>query len=247
MALLTTGLEEWLTWGKPFASLIAFARFTLIERRSSSLVVNQPWYWYAWRLPKWLPVTLLPFLWRARRMRAVLPAAICAILPLLLLSGIHHKELRYLQGILPFVFLIAAAGAWSLWENGRRYATAALFVLSVVFGLWRINFLADKSTAAVRAAQALAAEAHGQTIALAQSWAYGGTLFLRPDIQVMEIPYPPTAPDLESAAARARWIAVYRRDLTPDLAAVLDRKGFMPAGDFAWGGSKPVVLYAAVR
>jgi hypothetical protein len=247
VALLTSGLEDWLTWGKPFASLIAFARFTLIERRSSSLVASQPWYWYAWRLPKWLPVTLLPFLWRARRVRAVWPAAACALLPLLLLSGIHHKELRYLQGILPFVFLTAAAGAWSLWENGRRSMTAVLCLLSVALGFKGINFLAQKSMPAVQAAQALAREARGQTVALVQPWAFGGTIYLRPDVEVVEIPYPPTVADLEKAAARARWIAVYRKDLGPDLAAVLDRRGFTPAGDFAAGASRPVVLYAAGR
>ncbi|HET9209647.1 MAG TPA: hypothetical protein VFR03_04580 [Thermoanaerobaculia bacterium] len=246
-ALLTSGLEEWLTWGKPFASLTAFARFTMIERRSSSLVAAQPWYWYAWRLPKWLPVTLLPFLVCARRVRAALPAAVCAFLPLLLLSGVYHKELRYLQGILPFVFLTAAAGAWFLWENGRRTATAALCLLSVALGFKGINFLAQKSMPAVQAAQALAEAARGQTVALVQPWAFGGTLYLHPGIRVVEIPYPPTAPDLESAAARARWIAVYRKDLAPDLASVLDRRGFMPAGDFAWGAGRPVALFTAGR
>jgi hypothetical protein len=246
-ALLTSGLEEWLTWGRPFASLAAFARFTLIEGRSSSLVGSQPWFWYLWRLPKWLPVTLFPFLWSARRARGALPAALCALLPLLLLSGVHHKELRYLQGILPFVFLAAAAGAWALWEGGRRSSAAVLCVLSALVGFKGINFLAQKSMPAVQAARALSGAARGQTVALVQPWAFGGTLYLRPDVEVVEIPYPPAAADLEKAAGQARWIAVYRRDLAPDLASVLDRRGFTPAGDFAWGAGRPVALFAAGR
>jgi 4-amino-4-deoxy-L-arabinose transferase-like glycosyltransferase len=246
-ALLTSGLEEWSTWGRPFASLIAFARFTLVERRSSSLVAVQPWYWYAWRLPKWLPVTLLPFLVYARRVRAVLPAAICALLPLLLLSGVHHKELRYLQGVLPFVLLAAAAGAWSLWESGRRYATVVLCVLSFALGFKGINFLAQKSMPAVQAAQALAGTAQGEIVALVQPWAFGGTIYLRPDVKVVEIPYPPTATDLESAAARARWIAVYREDLRvkPEIADLLEGRGFIRTREFTGGAGRPVVLYAA--
>jgi hypothetical protein len=212
-------------------------------------VAVQPWYWYAWRLPKWLPVTLLPFLVYARRVRAALPVAICALLPLLVLSGVHHKELRYLQGVLPFVFLAAAAGAWSLWESGRRYAMVVLCVLSFALGFKGINFLAQKSMPAVQAAQALAGAAQGETVALVQPWAFGGTIYLRPDVEVVEIPYPPTATDLESAAARARWIAVYREDLRvkPEIADLLEGRGFIRVQEFTAAAGRPVVLYAAGR
>ncbi len=249
MALLTVGLEDGLTWGRPFASLAAFARFTLIEERSSSLVVDQPWYWLFWRLPKWLPVTLLPFLWRARRARALLPAALYALLPLLLLSGVHHKEMRYLQGVLPFVLLIAAAGAWSFWESGRRWPVAILCAASVALGLAGIVFLRDKSMAAVQAAEALAVLAQGRTVAVSQSWAYGGTLCLRPDVEVLDLPYPLTVTALEGAAARARWIAVYSRDLraNPSFAALLAARGFTRMREFVGRSSRPVVLYAADR
>jgi hypothetical protein len=247
LALLTAGVEDWLTWGRPFASLIAFARFTLLERRSSSLVVGQPWYWFFWRLPKWLPVTLLPFLWRARANRALLPAALYALLPLLLLSGVHHKEMRYLQGIVPFVVLIAAAGAWSFWESGRRWPVAILCGASIALGLTGIAFLRDKSMAAVQAGEALAAVAQGQAVAVSQPWAYGGTLYLRPRIQVLELPYPLTATALEDAAARARWIALYRQDLraNPAFAALLGERGFTRVREFVVETSRPVVLYAA--
>ncbi len=247
LALLAAGLEDWLSWGRPFASLIAFARFTLIERKSSSLVSSQPWYWFFWRLPKWLPVTLLPFLWRARANRALLPAALYALLPLLLLSAVHHKEMRYLQGIIPFVALIAAAGAGSFWESGRRWPVAILCGASVALGLAGVAFLGDKSMAAVQAGEALAGVAQGQTVAVSQPWAYGGSLYLRPRIEVLELPYPLTAAALEGAMAKARWIALYRKDLraNPALAPLLAAHGFTPRGDFASGASRPVVLYAA--
>jgi hypothetical protein len=249
VALLAVGLEDGLTWGRPFASLIAFARFTLVERRSSSLVPGQPWYWFLWRLPKWLPVTLLPFLWRARANRALLPAALYTLLPLLVLSAVHHKEMRYLQGVLPFVLLIAAAGAWSFWESGRRWPVAILCVASIGLGLKGVKFLQDKSMAAVQAGEALAVLAQGQTVAVSQSWAYGGTLYLRPDVQVLELPYPLTAAALEDAAARVGWIAVYDRDLrtNPQLAALLAARGFTRRRDFVAGSSRPVVLYVRLR
>jgi hypothetical protein len=123
----------------------------------------------------------------------------------------------------------------------------AVIVLATLVGFKGINILAQKSMPAVQAAQALAGTARGQTVALVQPWALGGTIYLHPDVEVVEIPYPPTAPDLERAAEKARWIAVYRRDLAPDLASVLDRRGFTPAGDFAWGVGQPVALFAAGR
>ncbi|HPS78406.1 MAG TPA: hypothetical protein PLS53_09650, partial [Thermoanaerobaculaceae bacterium] len=59
-AILTVGAVDWATWGRPFASLAAFARFTLSEGASSSRVASQPPWWYLQRLPFWLPLTLLP-------------------------------------------------------------------------------------------------------------------------------------------------------------------------------------------
>jgi hypothetical protein len=245
LCLLTVGVEDQLTWGRPFASLAAFVKFTLVERRSSSLVPSQPWFWYFRRLPKWLPVTLLPLLWRARRVRGALPVALCAVLPLLLLSAIHQKQLRYLQGVIPFLLLLAAAGAWSFWEDGKRFRVVLLGASSLVLGLHGLHFLSHKSMAAVSAAQTLAAACQGQTVALSQPWAYGGTLYLRPGITVLDLPYPLTEEALESALPQAGWAAVYEEDLRarPAMALLLHRYGFAEVAEMHWGESKPVVLY----
>jgi hypothetical protein len=246
-ALLTVGLVDGLTWGRPLASFAAFARYTLVDRRSSSLVASQPWYWFFWRLPKWLPVTLLPFLWRARRVPGALGMALFMILPLLALSGVHHKELRYLQGILPFLALLAAAGAWSWWESGKRRLTMTFCALSLLLGLKGIGFLRDKSMAAVQAAQALAKVAQHQSVALSQSWAYGGTLYLRPAIGVFDLPYPVTEKDLRSVIGKVQWVAVYEKDLrsNPILGELLKQSGFVVAEEFRWGRSRSVILFAA--
>ncbi|MEA2599088.1 MAG: mannosyltransferase 3 [Acidobacteriota bacterium] len=244
-ALLTVGLVDGLTWGHPFSSLAAFTRYTLVDRRSSSLVVSQPWYWFFWRLPKWLPITLLPFLWRARRVPGAARAALFLVLPLLALSGIHHKELRYLQGILPFVALLAAAGAWSWWESGRKRLTVAFCALSLLLGLKGIGFLRDKSMAAVQASQALAKVAQHQSVALSQAWAYGGNLYLRPAVSVFDLPV--TEKDLRSVLGKVQWVALYEKDLrsSPELGALLKQRGFVAGGEHRWGRSRPVILFAA--
>ncbi|HEX7183415.1 MAG TPA: glycosyltransferase family 39 protein [Thermoanaerobaculia bacterium] len=248
LVLFTVGLEDWLTWGKPFSSLVAFAEFTLVERQSSSLDPAQPWYWYLWRLPKWLPLTLLPFLWRSRRAPHALTIALYVLLPLLFLSLIHQKQLRYLQGVIPFLILLATAGAWSLWVDGRRRLTAALCVLSVLLGLGGITFLSKKSMAAVQAAQDLTAQ--GVTaVALSQSWAYGGTLFLGSKVAVLDLPYPLRAPELEQALVRTSCVALYKEDLevNPELSRLLDRHGFVKARGYRWGRSKPVEVWQLPR
>jgi len=242
--LLTVGVEDWLTWGKPFASLAAFAKFTLVERRSSSLVPSQPWFWYFRRLPKWLPVTLLPLLWRARRVRGALPVALYGVLPLLVLSAIHQKQLRYLQGVIPFLILLAAAGAWSFWEDGKRLRVVLLCALSLALGLRGLHFLSQKSMAAASAAERLSVF-RGQTVALSQSWAYGGTLYLRHEITVLDLPYPLTEQALESTLPQAGWAAVYAEDLRdhPAIPLFFRRHGFTEVARIHWGESKPVVLY----
>lgn len=245
--LFTVGLEDWLTWGKPFSSLVAFANFTLLERQSSSLDPVQPWYWYLWRLPKWLPLTLLPFLWRSRRSPHALTIALYGLLPILFLSLIHQKQLRYLQGVIPFLMLLAAAGAGSLWMDGRRRLTAALCALSLLLGLGGITFLSKKSMAAVQAAQDLAAVQGLTTVALSQSWAYGGTLYLGTRVAVLDLPYPLRAPELEQALVRASCVALYEEDLAanPELSRLLARYGFVKARQYRWGRSKPVEVWQA--
>jgi hypothetical protein len=246
-SLLTVGLEDWLTWGRPFASLAAFARYTLVERRASALEPSQPWYWYLYRLPKWLPLPLLPFLWRARKVPGSLTPALYVLLPLLALSAIHHKQLRYLQGIIPFLLILAAAGAWSYWvigTVGRRRLVAVLVVLSLLAGLTGLTFLRKKSMAAVVAAQDLAATSQQHAICLSQAWAYGGSLYLRNAV-LRDLPYPLSGEMILREATHCPVVALYQEDVQrdPGLPAALDQLGYMPSDTYRWGQSKPVLVF----
>jgi hypothetical protein len=246
VSLLTVGLEDALTWGRPFASLIAFARYTLVEHQSSSLEPMQPWYWYLWRLPKWLPLTLLPFLWRSRRVSGAASRTLFLILPLLVLSAIHHKQLRYLQGLIPFLMILAAAGAWSYWQVGRRRLVMALAALSFLWGLSGVTFLQKKSMAAVRAAQAIAAlPDRPAPVCLSQSWAYGGGLYLGSEAAVRDLPYPLSADVLAAALPKCSVVALYEEDYRKEsrMPAVLAEHGFERSGDFRYGRSKPVLVF----
>lgn len=245
-SLVTVGLAEWLIWGKPFASLIAFARFTIVERASSSLTPSQPWSMYLYRLPKWLPLPLLPFLWRSRRVAGSLRVALYILVPLLALSFTHQKQLRYLQGIIPFVMLLSAAGACSFWDAWRRRLTVALCALSFLLGASGVTFLQKKSMAAVEAAQQLRASAPNvRAVGLSQVWAYGGDLYLGQNVELVELSYPLRLEALQDAVSKCEWVGFYAEDLrrNPGASALLRQASFTAAGEYRWGRSKPVLLY----
>lgn len=243
--LLVAGVYESLTWGRPFAALAAFARYTLIDGQSSSLVARQPAYWYLWRLLWWWCLAALPLVWIAVRRRQLLRAWLFVVLPLIALSCIHHKELRYLQGVIPFVCALSAAGAVKLWESGWRRTTVALLILTAGWNLFRLNFLGDKSMPSVMAAQALARDSSVRTFAGVQLWGYGDRLYFGNERVLRDIPHPTTPGGVEQLASGADAVGLYTEDLTDDLRfeAVLDRLGFCAWRDFSFRGSKGVRVF----
>jgi hypothetical protein len=243
--LLLAGLYEAVTWGKPFAALLAFARFTLVEKQSSSLAVVQPVYWYLWRLPHWWCPAALPLAGLALLRRRLRPAWIFVVIPLLLLSSIHHKELRYLQGVIPFMCAVNAAGVAEAWEAGWRRTAALLLAVTLLWGLAPITFLRKKTMPAVLAAEALAADPALHTFAGVQLWAFGDRIYLGGRRELRDIPFPTSAPDLERLAPGAGAVALYAEDLArrPDLGAVLARLHFCSWRDFSFRGAKTVSVF----
>jgi hypothetical protein len=245
VSVLTVGLEDWLAWGKPFASLVAFARYTLVERRSSSLEPAQPWYWYLWRLPKWLTVPLLPFLWRARKLAGAPAMSLFILLPVIVLSVIHQKQLRYLQGVMPFLIVLAVAGAWSFWKSGQRKLVAVLAVSSLLLGLTGLTFLNAKSMAAVVAAQQLAeSPSPSASICLSQAWAYGSAIYLGNQVGIHDLPSPLPGAALEGALGECSVVALYQEDYRRDsrIPELLRQHGFTVSGQYEWGHSRPVLV-----
>jgi hypothetical protein len=270
--LLTAGAYEALTWGRPFAALLAFARFTLIERQSSSLTAAQPVYWYLWRLPHWWSPAAWPLAWLALRRpgparepagdqegpsrllknavghvplppRAVATAFV--VLPVALLSAIHHKEVRYLQGVIPFACAVTAAGAWEMRRVRRPRAAALLLAAALLWQLVPIGFLRKKSMPAVLAAEALASDPAVRTFAGAQLWAYGDRIYLGNRRALRDIPYPASPAGIERLGAGADAVALYAEDLArrKELTAALMRLGLCSWRDFAFPPAKTVSVW----
>src|SRR5205807_44860 len=125
---ITVGLYDWLTWGTPFSSAIKFAHLTLVEPDFASRVKYQAPWWYIANIVRWCSPALLPLLWYARRSRAIW----FIVIPLIAFSAIKHKELRYLQEMIPFLCVAAAIGFTSL--RNRRIAVA-LVTISMLWNL----------------------------------------------------------------------------------------------------------------
>ena len=242
---LTVGLYDLLTWGRPFSSFLAVFEFTVVERATTSPAALQPPTFYLTRVLFWLPPTLLPALWLARRLRRVWLAWPFLATPLVVLSLIQFKQLRYLQGAIPFLAVAGAAGFVAMRARWRPWYATALVALTLVSEVPGVRILAGKSMAAVSAARAMASDPGVKAVVLSQAWAYGDRLFFGNSVAVRGIPVPPRQRDLEEAITGADRVALYRRDLEEDasLAAALARHGFVTARRFSWGQSKMVVVF----
>jgi len=236
---ILVGAYDWYIWGSPFSSFIKFTHLTIIEPDFASRVKYQSPFWYLETIARWCAITMLPLLWRARREWR--PFAFIAI-PLLALSLIKHKEVRYLEGVIPFLAIVAAIG-FTLFT--RRRIAIALLVTSLVWNTIELKTLAKKSMPAVDVARAVAQRPEIRVIAVSQIWAYGGWLYFG-HREVRELDTPPR--NLDAVIERADAVAVYESDL--DQVAVLDaikRHGFVESGDFHDDPAKAVVVYERRR
>lgn len=236
---ILVGAYDWYIWGSPFSSFIKFTHLTIVEPDFASRVKYQSPLWYLETIARWCALTMLPLLWRARRDWR--PLAFVAI-PLLALSLIKHKEVRYLEGVIPF---LAIGGAIGFTLFAYRRVAVALLAASIVWNAIELKMLAKKSMPAVEVARAIAQHPNIRTIAVSQIWAYGGWLYFG-HREVRELETPPH--NLDALLDGADAVAVYEDDL--DQVPVLDaikRHGFVEVADLHDDPAKAVVVYARAQ
>jgi Alg9-like mannosyltransferase family len=233
------GLYDRLTWGQWFGSLREFAELVFVERDASSLVVRQAPWWYVGNLLHWVPATTLPLLYIAVRRSEARRAIAFIAVPLIALSAIFHKELRYLQVIVPFVLLLAARGFMLLRETRPRLALA-LLLLALPLGIARIGVVERRSTNAATAALWMA-ERRVPHIALSQPWAYGGRLFFGNDVRITDVKIPPELLEISAAAPSA--VAVFTSDVNDALRTACAEKGLSRTKTFADRGGRDVTVF----
>jgi len=231
--LLTVGVYDWLTWGTPFSSIIKFAHLTLVAPDFASRVKYQAPWWYVANLVRWCSPALLPLLWFGRRSRAIW----FVIIPLVAFSAVKHKELRYLQVMIPFLCIAAAIGFASM--RNRRTAVA-LVAASMLWDLYGLRSFARKSQPAVMAAQWMASNPSIHSVAASQLWAFGDKLYLGDRMAMSDVGTPPE--HLEEVRADA--VALYETDLdVPSRAAALRANGYDVVRTFRDGSARAVVVF----
>src|SRR5438270_12055453 len=246
---ITVGLYDWLTWGTPFSSAIKFAHLTLVEPDFASRVKYQAPWWYIANIVRWCSPALLPLLWYARRSRAIWFIAI----PLIAFSAVKHKELRYLQVMIPFLCIAAAIGFASLgarascppnhpWRarRPRSQVAIALVAISIVWNLHGLRYLARKSQPSVMAAQWIAANPSIHSFAASQLWSYGDKLYLGDRMAMSDVGTPPE----KLSEVNADAVALYETDLdVPSRVDALRANGYAPVRTFRDDPARAVVVF----
>jgi hypothetical protein len=236
--LVTVGLYDWITWGEPFGTLSRFANLTLVEPDFASRVKYQGPLWYVRNVVRWCAPSLLPLLFFCRRVEAW----IWIVVPLVLLSLVQHKELRYLEALIPFAMIAAAIGFAALWRTHRAIA-AVLIAVSIPWDLIGLRAFVHKTMPCVMAARDLAANPRVNTVAMSQLWAYGDRLYLTDRMNVRDVNTPPTtlAENLPGADAVALYEADVQED--PHIAATLTANHFVPFRTYRWDPARTVVVW----
>src|SRR5579863_8082206 len=114
VGLLGGGILDWLTWGGPFHSLVAYLRYNLVEGRSADYGVSA-WSYYletAWSstgVSSLVIATGVIAAWgRARALVAVAAAFVVVH------SLIAHKEYRFVMSVMPLLLALSAVGLQTL-------------------------------------------------------------------------------------------------------------------------------------
>jgi hypothetical protein len=246
-ACLCAGLVDWLTWGKPFASLFAFVRIMWLEIPEARLAREEGFGWYLYSLLRWLgPILLVLTLYGARSRRSRPALAVGAGI-VVLVSCFAHKEWRYLQAAVPFLAMAAAGGWERLRERGLRVVAAAALLLCIPYGLERASAtLGDRVESGLAAARYIRAmRPPPRVLALEQTWAYGEHLWLGNAVEIREIEYnkPFRAGAIRRAAAGADVVGAYAQHFDRASLEELAALGFRPLVSFPRGKSFECSLF----
>jgi GPI mannosyltransferase 3 len=186
---LLLGALDWATWGEPFHSLLAWARFNVFSEGAVRAFGARGFDFYVYLVPRLVPAWVWPLLLyallspRAGRPRLGLPLAM-ALATLAALVATPHKEERFLYPVVVLLVLEAAPVLSRLGARLPRLLGAAAGTVAVVLALTSRPTLVDARGDEFRALVRIAREPdiRGLLIVNEGLWGAGGYFYLGKEI-----------------------------------------------------------------
>ncbi len=245
-SLITVGLNDYITWGEPFSSLLHFWDYTIVKGLSSSRIAKQSVFYYLKNWKDWIPSALLIFFIPATNIRINRSALSFLIIPLIVLSIIHHKEIRYLQPVIPYLIIIGSSGIAYLLKKQLHWLAFVLIGLTLITGLDKgMRFIQWKSIAACEAARSISSEPGISAVAFSQAWAYGDLVFFDRSVKIKNLSVPPSVTEIESATNSVDFICLYKKNLenNSELLQILVQRKFHLKAKFEGKRCKDVWVF----
>jgi hypothetical protein len=192
------GALDWLTWGNPFHSLLAYLEFNVLSGRAAAEFGSAPASYYlpviARSAPLWAWIGIPLALWKERP-RLSLPL-FCALVYALAISAVLHKEERFCYPALVLLAVAAAPGLTRALQLAAapalRAPLSAVAVATNALGLAYPGELhaqrGDQFRAIVRAARP--PDATGLLIVNEGLWGAGGFFYLGKNIPWLTCDWP---------------------------------------------------------
>lgn len=195
VVLLCLGALDWASWGAPWHSVAAWARFNVGSAGAAQRFGSEPpgYYWpLLWsEVPLWVwPSLVLGLSWLRPRLGV---AGAMAALVLVALVQTAHKEERFLYPVVVLLVAEGAPGLADLLHRARaRWQQAAVAVLALVLtvrsALPSMDLRGDQFRAIVKATRP--AEATGLLIVNEGLWGSGGFFYVGKHIPWLTCDFP---------------------------------------------------------
>ena len=114
------GATDYAYWGRPFHSLASLHTHTFESRHAGDWY--EPPLFYIAGYHRWTDLFTIAFALFSLRCRRSWVLAAWVVVPLVLLSCLPHKEVRYVIPVVPFLSILAGAGLW----EALRWATRSI-------------------------------------------------------------------------------------------------------------------------
>lgn len=150
-------LADLRAWGAPFASVAGYLRYNLVEGRARIDYGARPWWFYLACFAAFAPWPMALGLKGMKPSRAAIPSLAPAVIYLVAMSLLAHKEPRFFLTLIPLIAVILAAMSAGL--SSRTLAALGLLLtqgLCVSAAWWRLGSFQGDVARATRAASSRA-------------------------------------------------------------------------------------------